>query len=126
MVKYVALLLVAAAVLLYWSFGKKDGPNSSTIKAAAENLSDEHRDPKELLPSHTIKQAPSIQTKREEAVQTDEADTAENADGQSMETESADAETPKKKRKLVGGAEVEWIEPTEPSEEETKFGRPPM
>ncbi len=132
--------LILAAVILYLGFREeKPRIESGTGKAVVESISPKVEQAEEAENTQKAKVAMSGQetTEADEPVVSNEIKSDEEtvestetvADTKPLEesvtdSEKADEEPQEEKRKLVGGAEVEWIEP-DTSKPKTKFGQPP-
>jgi len=122
MVKYAITIIIVFAALLYWALSAKSSPDKSvsvTVGKTTATAIEEAETVDQKSTSDSTEQASPdeseevvIEAKHESDIQSEEAVAAE------MKEELAS------KRKLLGGADVVWIEP-EPKDENNKFGTPP-
>ncbi len=140
--------LIIAVLILYLGFREmKPETELSTGKAVAESISPKIEESKETATVQKDKVAISGQEAVETAepvageILVDEVADDETADNETVDNETvddksdkesvadnekADEEPQEEKKKLVGGAEVEWIENPNPIPSDSKFGTPPI
>ena len=106
--KYIIGFLLVFALILYLGFGETDSVVTDNVKIKKQNLKHTVTEEEEYPEADTQKRSYNI----------DEKDAVED------QLRSADAVQSRPKRKLVGGAEVEWIEP-DTSDQHGAFGLPP-
>ncbi len=122
MKKYIVLFVVVLAGIVLLSVMGPDNTAESTNKAK------ETKREKEVLPrteketADTTKSIEAVKKERTQAVQTAEKTETQKSEEQKP-TQTA---TAKPKRKLLGGADVDWIEEQKPKKGYGKFGPPPM
>jgi hypothetical protein len=79
-------------------------------------------------PAEEAEEAPAPSPEKEEMAARNETETAapatEEEDGEEGEAEEEDEKPTVKRSQLIGGADVEWIEP-KPRDPDDKFGLPP-
>lgn len=119
MKKYIiAFLLLAAGILLLFRVGVvNDTKVDTTIVQSTADKDPLPQTEQDEEPDETIAIS---EEKAEPAERMAKADETQNNDTEENEAPS------KPKRKLVGGAEVEWIETPNQDKRFGKFGRPPM
>ncbi len=120
MVKYiVALIVLAAGVALFFNAGDNEVKAGQKTVRSAEPV--EHKETlAQSQQNEEVKPVASISKEKLETSKT--VPQVEETTSSSKEDKPA----AKPKRKLVGGAEVDFIENLYPEEKPTKFGLPPM
>ncbi len=125
MVKYFVFSIIVI-VILYFSFrGEEPQAGSTTGESTIKN---------KPIESKQAKDTAELQKATEDILEPEAVEAAEPvivgvvkpAKESIVDSRQADESLPKVKRKLVGGAEVEWIENPESTLPKTKFGHPPM
>ncbi len=124
MLKYVVIVLLIAAGLIYFTFMGKVKNSVHATETIETDRSKSIPNEKNLEKSNRNESKEVTQELSEEA----EADAQEAEETQ--KDVDADEETdiddePAPKRKLVGGAEVEWIEGSDEPKDGNGFGKPP-
>ena len=120
MVKYAIIIVFAA--LLYWALSEKSSPDKSVSATVGKTTAATVEETEAVQKKSTSDSTEQARPDESEEVVTE---TKRESDVQSEETVAAEMkEEPAPKRKLVGGADVVWIEP-EPKDENDKFGTPP-
>ncbi len=114
MVKYIVLVIVAVAILYVGFIYTKSNDHSRTDSLRDQSILNE-----EYAAEGSAKLKKEIETSVPVMQTIGTLKSGKNS------IEESDDELPKKKRKLLGGADVEWIEP-DISASETSFGNPPQ
>lgn len=135
MIKAILIFVVAAALILYLGLRGKTADNVSQAIQAEQSprqdrLSEPHVEARKAVETEGARNEPKKPSASEAttAQSKEEYTSGTEADGDvNTETdEEVEDETPSVKRsQLIGGADVEWIEP-KPKEPGDKFGKPPM